>query len=134
MEQEVVVKENLTESMIIAGRELTHNLDELHWPVTASIWFYLIEENQWRLLLASPFVKKEGPKKAYGHVQEAIRRLPKESPKVKLHDITVTDDSHPLVSLMRIAIPTDKEISNIRFSKSAINGHSIEDTYIYRLH
>ena len=56
MAQDTVVKEPLTEAMIRAGAELTRRLDELRWPVFASLWLYLSEGNQWRLMLASPLV------------------------------------------------------------------------------
>lgn len=118
---------------MMACEELTRKLDALHWPVTASMWFYFPEENQWRLLLASPAVSKEGPMKAYQNVQEAIKNLPKRVPKLALQDITVIEDTHSLISLMRIAIRTGEEISGIRFSKNTISGHLIEDAYIYRL-
>lgn len=133
MVENVLVKESLTESMIKAGEELTRILDQMNWPVTASLWFYFIEENQWKLLFASPLVEKEGPKLAYQRIQEALRNFQQGTPKIGLQDVAVTGEAHPLISLMKIAIRTDGGISGIRFSKNVINGQVIEDAYIYRL-
>jgi len=133
MVENVLVKEVLTESMIKAGEELTRLLDQMNWRVTASLWFYFVEENQWKLLITSPWVGKEGPKRAYHRIQEALGKLQQDIPKISLQDIVVTDESHPLISLMKIAIQTDNGISGIRFSKNVINGQVIEDAYIYRL-
>ena len=135
MAEDVLVKEFLSDSMIKAGAELTRILiqDEMKWLVTASMWFYFPEENRWKLLFSSSSVGKEGPKHAYQHIQEAIGRLPQDIPKVNLKDISVMDNSHPLISLMKIAIRTGEGISGIRFSRNAINGQLIEDAYIYRL-
>jgi hypothetical protein len=128
-----VVKETLSESMIKAGAVLTRTLDSLDLPVTASMWFFFPEENQWRLLLSSPYVVKEGPKRTYRLVQEALSKLPVDAPKIILQDIVVTDESHPIISLMRIAVKTGDGIGGVRFSKNVINGQIIEDAYIYRL-
>lgn len=133
MVENVLVKEILTESMIKAGEELTLLLDQMNWPVTASLWFYFVEENQWKLLLTSPSVEKEGPKRAYQHIQEALGKFQQGMPRIDLQDVAVTDESHPLISLMKIVIQTGGGVSGIRFSRNVINGQVIEDAYIYRL-
>lgn len=70
--------------MIKAGEELTRILDQMNWPVTASLWFYFAEENQWKLLLASPLVEKKGPKRAYQRIQEALGNFQQGIPKICL--------------------------------------------------
>jgi hypothetical protein len=74
--EDVVVKEHLSENLIEAGVVLTHALDETEWPVTAALWLFFSESNQWRLIFASPTVNKEGPRNAYKHIQNALRNLP----------------------------------------------------------
>ena len=133
MVENVLVKEILTESMIKAGEELTRILDQMNWQVTASLWFYFVDENQWKLLLTSPSVGKEGTKRAYQRIQEALGKFQQGMPRIGLQDVAATDESHPLISLMKIAIQTEGGISGIRFSRNVINGQVIEDAYIYRL-
>lgn len=53
-----------------------------------------------------PLVGKEGPKRAYQRIQEALGKFQQGIPKIGLQDVAVTDESHPLISLMKIAIRT----------------------------
>lgn len=128
-----MVKESLTEAMIRAGAELTKKLDELRWPVLASLWLYLSEGNQWKLVLASPLVASDGPKKSYETIQAALGKTPAAEGAVALSDIGVTDPKNPLIELLHVAINTGPTVGGIRFTRNVINGHFIEDAYIYRL-
>ncbi len=133
MAQDTVVKELLTEAMIRAGAELTKKLDELQWPVLASLWLYLSEGNQWKLVLASPLVASDGPKKSYETIQAALAETPAAAGAVALSDIGVTDSNDQLIQLLHVAIKTGPTVGGIRFTRNVINGHFIEDAYIYRL-
>lgn len=133
MAEDVVVKEGLSDAMIQAGAELTRKLDDMEWPVVASLWFYSSDSNQWRLLFASPRVDEEGPPKAYQHIRNALQELPENIPTVALQNIAVMDSSHPLISLLRTAVRTGESISGIRFTDNVVNGQLIEGAYIYRM-
>jgi len=133
MGEEAVVKEVLTEEMISAGAELTRLIDKTSLKVGASLWLYIPESNIWRLVIASPEVRTQGPKKVYRQIQSILSRIPEKQPSVGLRDISVVADNDPVVSLLRIAIKTGDGISGIRFSRNTINGIFVEDTYIYRM-
>ena len=51
-------------------------------------------------------MEKEGPKRAYQHIQEALGKFQQGMPRIDLQDVAVTDESHPLISLMKIVIQT----------------------------
>jgi hypothetical protein len=133
MAQDIVVKESLTDTMIRAGAELTRKLDALQWPVLASLWLYESEGNQWKLVLASPRVKSEGPKKSYETIQSALAETTGAKETLALSDIAVTDPDDPLIALLRIAIRTGPTVEGLRFTRNVINGRFIEDAYIYRV-
>lgn len=133
MAQDIVVKDPLTQSMIRAGAALTRKLDELRWPVVASLWLYLPESNQWRLILASPRVKSEGPRKSYERIQTAITSVSSLKGRLALTDIGVVEPEDSLIALLRVAIGTGPTVGGIRFTRNVINGHFIEDAYIYRV-
>jgi len=133
MVTEVVVKESLSSEMISAGAELTRQLAETRFIVSASLWLYIPETNTWRFIVASPEVSAQGPKKVYQQVQSVISKMPEEQPKIPLKDVTVIDSNDPLVSLLRVAIRTGDGISGIRVTHNVINGVLIEDAYIYRI-
>jgi hypothetical protein len=133
MAEETVVKEMLTKEMIEAGADLTRRLDEAGLMVSASLWLYIPDSNLWRLIIASPAVRKDGPKKVYRKIQSVLAKIPGDAAIIRLKDISVVEDNDPLILLLRIPLRTGDGISGIRFSRNTINGHFIEDTYIYRV-
>lgn len=133
MDKELVVRETLSEQMIDAGKKLIEWLDESQSNVQAAFWLYLPDEKTWELMLISPLVGTDGPRSFYKRILEANKRAGESEPVISLHDIRVADTSNRLANLFNIAIPTGSGISGIRFSKNAINGTFIEDSYIYRI-
>jgi len=133
MDTQVVVKEGLSTEMIDAGEALVKQLDKIKFVTDAAFWLYLPDVNTWRFFIANPEVKIHGPKRAYRKIQNALSRISSENSYIALREITVVDTHDPLVSLLRAAIRTGKEVSGIRFSHNIINGTLIEDSYIYRV-
>ena len=133
MAEETVVKEILTQEMIQAGADLTRRLDETHLDVRASLWLYIPDKNLWRFVVASPAVRQDGPKKVYQHIQTILSKMSDKTWKIPLHDISVVEDNDPLITLLCTSMSTEDGISGIRFSRDTINGHFIEDAYIYRM-
>lgn len=133
MDTQVVVKEGLSTEMIEAGKELIQQLEKIKFIVEAALWLYLTEDNNWRLVIANPEVNSHGPKRAYRKIQSALSRIPQDTPKIALQDITVVDSEDPYISMFRLGVTTGREISGIRFSHGVINGTLIEDAYIYRM-
>jgi hypothetical protein len=133
MAEETVVKEMLTQEMVQAGAELTRRLDEAHLEVCASLWLYIPDKNLWRLIVASPAVRQDGPKKVYQQIQTILSKMSDKTWKIPLHDISVVEDTDPLITLLHTSMSTEDGISGIRLSRDTINGHFIEDGYIYKM-
>jgi hypothetical protein len=131
MAEETVVKETLTEEMKREGAMLTRALDEAGWPLMASFWYYESDDNFWKLMLASPRVRTEGPREAYGAVIDALDAL--HQSRRNLKHITVIEPDHPLVKRLASAVQTGWTIGGIPFSRRAINGSIVEDAYLYRM-
>jgi hypothetical protein len=131
MAEETLVKEVLTDAMISAGADLTRQLDRSHWPVVGALWLYEPEINEWRLLLASPVVGSEGPLAAYRRVNAALETLL--GSRLSLEDISVVSPEDPRVRALASAYQTGSEIEGRRVFRSAVNGHYIDDAYVYRL-
>lgn len=133
MVTETLVKETLAGEMTSAGAELITRLDKAGFSVFAALWLYLPESETWRLIIASPEVRLDGPKKAYKKIQSVLARIPLDKPRISLSDISVLDSKDPFITSLKAAIQTDKGISGIRLIKTSVNGHFIEDAYIYRM-
>lgn len=131
MAEETLVKEQLTDEMIQAGAALTRQLDHAGWPVSASLWFFEPDDNEWKLMLASPTVTGSGPKAAYDAVSEALSALNEHLS--RLQHIRVVAPNHPIIRLLATAISTGPTIGGIRFSKNTINARFIDDAYLYRV-
>ncbi len=85
------------------------------------------------LILASPIVKKEGPNKAYKKIQSVMSKRPEDRKFISLAQISAVGPDKPSVALLRKAVKTGNGISGVRFSRNAVNGQFIEDSYIYRM-
>ena len=133
MAEETVVKEMLTQEMVQAGADLTRRLDETHLEVRASLWLYLPDKNLWRLIVASPAVRHDGPKKVYQQIQTILSKMSDKTWKIPLYDISVVEESDPLIASLRTSMDTKDGIPGRRFSRDTINGYFIEDTYIYKM-
>jgi len=132
MAKDILVAESLSESMMKAGAKLIERLDAEKSEVKSAFWLYFSEDKIWKLVIASPLVDSLGPRQYYKKVVDANNSALEAEEVVSLNDIGVTNTANQIVQLLRSAIGTGAGISGIRFSRNTINGHFIEDSYIYR--
>ena len=130
MAEEVVVKDQLTESMVATGMALTEQLVRADLDVVCALWFYDMESNQWRFLVASPRVDSDGPLRVYEIVQDVLKRPALKASGLKLQNISAIPPSHPVVKAIRSMFKNQAGFTNIRFSRSMINNVLIEDSHI----
>lgn len=133
MVEDILVKEILTEDMLQTGGALIQGLHEAGLKVTTACWLYVPEANRWRLIIASPEVGTRGPKSVYQKVQAVLVRLSPERPKVALQEISVVEETNPLMLSLHRLQKIGHEIAGTRCSQTTIDGHFIEDAYIYRV-
>ena len=125
-------KTALVDTDIEDGKRIIGSLDDAEFPVSDALWSYLPDNNEWRLMIASPRVDTRGPRQAYEEVQSVLTGL---SPAVRtaLSDVSLVGTNDSLVRLLRRVIATGPGISGIRFTRNTIAGVFIEDAFIYRL-
>jgi hypothetical protein len=133
MAEEAVVKENLTREMIQAGGDLIRRLDDARLEINAALWLYLPDSNLWRLVIASSAVREDGPKKVYQKIQSILSEIAGNDIAIRLKDISAVKDNDGLILLLRTDLSIKDRISGLRVSRNTINGHFIEDAYIYRM-
>lgn len=125
-------KPTLVDADMKAGEALLSRLDDIKFNVKAALWFYVQESEEWRLIIASPIVDKDGPTKAYEKVQSQLQELDG-GYKLSLRNISLVSPGDKLIKALESVIKTGKSISHIRFTRNVVNGLFIEDAYIYRL-
>ncbi|EKO3698586.1 hypothetical protein P0F40_003464 [Vibrio metschnikovii] len=133
MVKELLVNETLSEAMIKSGAQLVEQMDKDMADVKSAFWFYISEEHLWKLIFVSDKVAEEGPRKYYKRIIDANKSLSKGSLQISISDIGVSTADNPIVQLLSMMINTGNSINGIRFSKNTINGHFIDDVYIYRM-
>jgi hypothetical protein len=139
MAEEIVVKEPLTRELKEMGRDMSLRLRERGFELVCSLWLYHPESNRWRLVLASPIVDREGPRKAYEIIEQILQENWEMG--IWLRDISAISPSDPLVqalrSLGKIELLPPNYASSPRddvgrkYTRSRLGDIFIEDAYIF---
>lgn len=129
MAEDTLVKENLSPEMISAGRALLAELDAAAWHATSAFWLFNPERNRWELVLSSPDVETRGSRPGYETVRQILLRGDLSG--LSLGDITILPPRKEIVRLLSRAVSVTGG-GGVRFSRNAIDGHYIEDAFIYR--
>jgi hypothetical protein len=97
----------------------------------AALWRFLTDEEEWRLLIASPKVNELGPLAVYAVIQDALFKQRIDLP---LHRISVISPDEPLVAELRLFAGTDPKpfIGGKYFQKVVVGEIYIEGAYVYR--
>ena len=134
MAEKVLVKEILTSEMIKAGAELVRYLDAEGIRVTSLLWWFESESKTWQLLVALPLLSDEGPNKTYEKIQNVLSNMATEDqPTLELAHITAIKTDDPRISSLRKMYKTKStQVSGVSVAASTIDGHYIDDAFIYR--
>lgn len=133
MAKNALVTDEFTDAMIKSGAALLRRLDTDGADVRSAFWFYFSDVRSWKLIIASPKVDLEGPREFYKRIVKQNKVATKNEYVLSLNDIGVTNMSNTIVVLLGMAVGTpSKGICEVRFSRNTVNGHFIEDAYIYR--
>ena len=122
----------LVDREISAGKRLVEELDRARFPLDAAVWFYLPDEQRYRLLLATKIVDRDGPLAAYDRIEEALQKLPTEQ-RLDLVDISAVSPSDTHIDTMKKMVRTPAGTSSIRFTNVMLGDLYIDDAFVYRL-
>ena len=115
------------------GKRLLEALDRKGLAIRSAFWFYFPEPEEWRLVLATPIVKKEGPLKTYSLIQSVLQGLDP-PPDILFRHITVMSPDDTLIETLRNVVITELDsVEDILVVERIVDGFHIDDTYIYRL-
>jgi hypothetical protein len=132
MVEDLVLKEELTDTMIDAGARLLRKLDDLGVPIDAAFWYFDLEKTAWRLRIFSPEVARKGPLDLYLTINRLIKELGGKASSVLSFMVSLRIDADLLAALAALT-RTGPGIHRIRHTRTAANGRYIEDVLIYRI-
>lgn len=113
------------------GLEVISALKTAGLTVNVALWAWLSEYEDWRLVLASRTLDKEGLKQRYGLVNQAtdaagiaFRRTP-ETLILKMKD--------PFIRDLRRLFGKSKNVEGMRLGGQRLGDRSIRDAWVYRI-
>lgn len=123
----------LTSEMQEAGAALTRILVESETPPCAAFWLHKTELNEWRLVFGIEAVDRIGPLKVYKRVRSLLSRNRDAVPGIDLEDVSVVSPRSGLAAALRGYLPARSEIAGVRLHGEAVEGHYVEDAFVYRV-
>lgn len=122
----------LVEKDISDGKKILEALDKTKIKPNAAMWYKDPDESDYRLVFASSFVDRNGPRNTYQEIVKAVKTIPIDE-RVPLEKITVVKHADPLIKNLKAFADTKPDtIGSIRIRNSVVNGVLIEDAFVYR--
>ena len=123
--------EVLVDEEIRLGRHVVESLEKAGVPLRAAMWYFAPEFEDWRLLIATSIVRKEGPRRAYDRLQRILSKDP-EAQRLQLSRIWLVEDDFALIDTLARFLHLGRG-SETRFTENRVQGYYIKDALIYRL-
>jgi hypothetical protein len=121
----------LVDAKITAGAELLQILDTTLGSIFAALWYRAPDAEDWRFVIGSDLVDREGPLAANRRLLDALRGYSWEVGISPL-DVSVVGRRDPLMQVLRSTLATTGTREPVRVSGAVVGGHFVEDAYIYR--
>lgn len=120
---------SLVEHDLEAGRNLLKALDEASMEVSAAMWFWFVLESEWRYVIATPRVDKEGPLQVYNLLGQLLARV---QIHIDFNDLWVVPPDNENISMMRKLIKVDNG-EGVWLRDNWVDNLHIASAYVYRL-
>lgn len=130
MPEEILVKEALSRERIEAGRRLIEASESKQLSITAAFWLFETDTGRWKLHLVTP-LRENGPHPAYQALYPIWLGCGFDEGDLAFQDIRANAPSDPLATALTRAVSI-KGKPGVRFSRNTVDGHYIEDAYIYK--
>ena len=131
MAKEILVGQFLTNEMIEAGQTLVNRVRRSELQVVAAFWLYFEEAEEWRLVLASSRLNKDGPLALYNELSELIHADTELKYRIRLVNTTFVSSDAKLVRALATVNERLGTLAGKRFTRTYFNGEYVEDIYVY---
>lgn len=105
-------------------------LDSLDVPVDFVAWTYSEDDQDWRLIIATPLIETEGRTTTYERIRQVIAEDPWLDPGVGRVVLVSPDDPGVLRFREMAKTPAAGDIA-VHGERGVIRGRSIDDSYVY---
>jgi hypothetical protein len=120
----------LVKELVQEGEELIKRLESRRFQIAAAFWYYFEDLMRWRLVIVfSSLVDREGPLRAYMHIQEALGQM--EAKELLVSDISVMRPSGYEFEELRSAVERSGRAAGRR-PMSTPRDIVFERAYVYR--
>ena len=120
----------LVKELVQEGEGLIERLESRRFQIAAAFWYYFEDLTRWRLVIVfSSLVNREGPLRAYMHIQEALGQI--NAKELLVSDVSVMSPSGYEFEELRSAVERSGRVAGRR-PMSTPRDIVFEQAYIYR--
>lgn len=121
----------LTSEDLEFGKRLTDALNKARFPFRGIFWLYDESADDWRLVVATDLVSKEGPRKTYLRLAEITSKLPAADYQLLKLSLIPTED--PVYQALSSVFAPAKSVEGARLSHTNVGGIVIPEAYLYQI-
>ena len=132
MDEEILLKEQLTKEMIDVGGRLVDQLVQDGMPIYVAMWFFTPETNKWWLLISTPLDDTDDPYDARQRINNAKRALGREAEELLYMAVGILSTRDELVHALMNDPYLPRGGKPVRLTRSAVRGRFIDDALVYR--
>jgi hypothetical protein len=114
------------------GAALIADLRKRGSDIGAAFWFYREELNEWRLILATPAIETQGPRRLLRQAAQFISGL-NGGASLSLSDIEFESPNNPDVAVLGIMIPS-RESGSLTIRRENYGGVEFDKFIVYFIH
>ncbi len=115
------------------GTRVTELLKLEKVPFNGSLWIFMTNAGEWRLMIATPLVDQIGPAKTYQRLITALKNVRTAESADLLRRLWVVSPKEKLYKALRGVFGKAKDVTGMRISNSSVEGIPIEDSYFYQV-
>lgn len=117
---------------LATGRAIIEEIERIGVVVDSALWLQDEDTGDWRLVIASPTVDRQGPRYAYERLSEVLATLGDSGLAIK--HISVVGVADRFVRELKRVIGTSDCLHEIQLDYITIGGQSFKSARIFRVH
>lgn len=121
----------LMEADLEFGKQVTRQLKEEEFPFEGAFWLYDEDADDWRLVVVTGLVDREGRQEAYLRLGRIISKTPRSD--FGLLTAKVMSPQDPVFVALKKTFANGKSVEGVRLQHQVVNGVLIPAAYLYEI-